>query len=93
MVFSTDTEVEELVELLTEEVILKEIVLFNDDENTFDHVIDSLISICGHEEIQAEQCTLLVHYKGKCSVKKGEYDTLEPMCTALLERGPSAEIH
>jgi ATP-dependent Clp protease adaptor protein ClpS len=87
------TETEEI--LLTEEVLIDEqkIVLFNDDVNSFDFVIESLMDVCGHEALQAEQCTLLVHYKGKCEVKKGDYDTLEPMCTALLDRGLSAEIH
>jgi ATP-dependent Clp protease adaptor protein ClpS len=55
-------------------------------------VIDSLIKVCKHDPIQAEQCTFLVHYKGKCSVKKGSFEELEPMCTALLERGITAEI-
>lgn len=89
---STYTETEEIV--LTEEVLVDEqkIVLFNDDVNTFDFVIESLVDVCGHDFIQAEQCTILVHYKGKCEVKKGDFSVLEPMCTALLERGLSAEI-
>ncbi|MFL5762806.1 MAG: ATP-dependent Clp protease adaptor ClpS [Bacteroidia bacterium] len=70
----------------------KQLVVYNDDFNTFDHVIESLIKICKHDPIQAEQCTFLVHYKGRCSVKKGSYEFLEPMCTALLERGITAEI-
>jgi ATP-dependent Clp protease adaptor protein ClpS len=70
----------------------KQIVVYNDDFNTFDHVINSLIKVCKHDSIQAEQCTFLIHYKGKCSVKKGSYEKLEPMCTALLERGITAEI-
>lgn len=70
----------------------KQIVVYNDDFNTFDHVIDSLIKVCKHDPIQAEQCTFLIHHKGKCSVKKGSYEKLEPMCTALLERGITAEI-
>ena len=53
---------------------------------------ESLIKVCKHDSIQAEQCTFLIHYKGKCSVKKGSYEALEPMCTALLERGITAEI-
>ena len=69
-----------------------ELVLFNDDVNTFDFVIDALISICEHTDEQAHQCTLLVHYKGKCTVKTGEYSDLEPRCTKLLELGLSAEI-
>ncbi len=89
---STYTETEEIV--LTEEVLVDEqkIVLFNDDINTFDFVIESLVDVCGHDFIQAEQCTILVHYKGKCEVKKGDFSVLEPMCTALLDRGLSAEI-
>lgn len=68
------------------------IVLFNDDVNTFDHVIDTLVKVCNHEAIQAEQCALLVHYKGKCDVKSGDIDDLVPMCSALLDAGLSAEI-
>lgn len=80
--------------LAPEEVAVedKQLVVYNDDFNTFDHVIESLIKICKHDPIQAEQCTFLIHYKGKCSVKKGSYEALEPMCTALLERGITAEI-
>ena len=68
------------------------IVLFNDDVNTFDHVIETLINVCKHEPIQAEQCALLVHYKGKCDVKSGGLKELVPMCSALLDAGLSAEI-
>jgi ATP-dependent Clp protease adaptor protein ClpS len=87
-----DTDLEVL--LAPEEVIIegKQLIVYNDDVNTFDHVIESLIKVCKHDPIQAEQCTFLVHYKGKCSVKKGAYEFLEPMCTALLERGITAEI-
>lgn len=70
----------------------QQIILYNDEFNTFDFVIESLIKICKHDKIQAEQCTFLVHYKGKCSVKRGSYEELEPVCTALLERGLTAEI-
>jgi len=70
----------------------QQIILYNDDFNTFEFVIESLIKVCKHEKIQAEQCTYLVHYKGKCSVKRGSYEELEPVCTALLERGLTAEI-
>lgn len=79
--------------LLEEEVITQnEIVLFNDDVNTFDHVIETLIYACEHTAEQAEQCALLVHYKGKCTVKTGVYDDLKPRCTMLLEAGLNAEI-
>lgn len=86
----TDTALEEWVE--TVKVDQRDLVVYNDDVNTFDHVIDSLIKVCKHKPIQAEQCTWIVHYKGKCQVKRGDYDTLEPMCTALLDRGITAEI-
>lgn len=81
-------------ELLLEEETVKqnEIVLFNDDVNTFDHVIETLIAVCSHTPEQAEQCSLIVHYKGKCTVKTGEYSDLEPQCSGLLKAGLSAEI-
>ena len=69
-----------------------EIILYNDDVNTFDHVINTLISVCDHTLEQAEQCSLIVHYKGKCSVKTGSYSDLKPMCNELLQAGLSAEI-
>ena len=79
--------------LLQEEVLIQnEIVLFNDDVNTFDHVIETLIYACEHMPEQAEQCAMLVHYKGKCTVKTGLLDDLKPRCTMLLEAGLSAEI-
>ena len=69
-----------------------EIVLHNDNINTFDHVIDTLVRVCNHDDLQAEQCALLVHYKGKCTVKTGALDELKPQCSALLDAGLSAEI-
>ncbi|MBA3706677.1 MAG: ATP-dependent Clp protease adaptor ClpS [Bacteroidetes bacterium] len=87
-----DTESDVLIVPEEVEVDGKQIILYNDDYNTFDFVIESLIKICKHDSIQAEQCTYLVHYKGKCSVKKGSYEDLEPICTALLEKGLTAEI-
>ncbi|MBE0422814.1 MAG: ATP-dependent Clp protease adaptor ClpS [Lutibacter sp.] len=88
----TKRKIQEDVDVLEKEVNLHEIILFNDDVNTFDFVIDCLIEICDHTAEQAEQCALLVHYKGKCAVKTGEYDELKPRCTQLLTRGLSAEI-
>jgi len=70
----------------------KDLIVYNDDVNTFDHVIASLIKVCGHDQIQAEQCTLIIHHNGKCQVRRGEYDKLVPMCTGLLDRGITAEI-
>jgi len=84
--------IQEEVLVETKEQNLNEIVLYNDDVNTFDHVIDTLIYACDHTPEQAEQCSLLVHYKGQCTVKTGVYDELEPRCTMLLDAGLSAEI-
>jgi len=89
---STKEKIQEEVELLEQEVNQHEIILFNDDVNTFDHVIDSLIDVCDHTSEQAEQCAYLVHYKGKCAVKTGEYKELKPRCSRLLTLGLSAEI-
>ncbi len=87
-------ETETLEKNKTSEQLVDEhnLIVFNDDVNTFDHVIESLIKVCEHDIVQAEQCTTLIHYKGKCEVKRGDYETLEPMCTALLDRGISAEV-
>lgn len=85
-----ETAFEEMV--LNQVVEQKNLIVFNDHVNTFDHVIESLVKVCKHDVIQAEQCTWLVHYKGKCQVKKGDYEELEAMCTGLLNRGITAEI-
>lgn len=83
----------DLQELEVEQTVdSKNLIVFNDDFNTFDNVIEALMKVCKHKTIQAEQCTWIVHYKGKCQVKGGDFETLEPMCTALLERGITAEI-
>lgn len=84
----------QLEEVLLAEALDKEnqIVLFNDEVNTFDHVIETLIYACEHTPEQAEQCSIIVHYKGKCTVKTGSYDDLEPRCNMLLDAGLSAEI-
>ena len=90
MMVETDVLVEE--RLLEELVDQKNLIVYNDDFNTFDHVINSLIKVCGHDSLQAEQCTWIIHFNGKCQVKSGTYEKLEPMCTGLLDRGISAEI-
>ncbi len=86
----TETDIEE--EILRAEKQLNEIIIYNDDFNTFQFVIDTLVKVCGHEPLQAEQCTLMIHYNGKCSVKRGEYKKLRPLCENILERGLTAEI-
>ena len=89
---STREKIQEAVEVAEKENNLNEIVLYNDDVNTFDHVINSLIFACEHTPEQAEQCSIIVHYKGKCTVKTGDYDDLKPRCSKLLQAGLSAEI-
>ncbi|MDR1864225.1 MAG: ATP-dependent Clp protease adaptor ClpS [Bacteroidales bacterium] len=68
------------------------LILHNDDVHTFDYVITSLIEICKHDVHQAEQCAYIVHYKGKCDVKKGSYDFLHPMKDRLADKGLSVTI-
>jgi ATP-dependent Clp protease adaptor protein ClpS len=89
---STIEKIQEEVSVLEQVAVNHEIILYNDDVNTFDHVIETLIRVCNHEELQAEQCALLVHYTGKCGVKTGSFDELKPQCTSLLAAGLSAEI-
>lgn len=83
---------EEEIETKIETEILNEIILYNDDVNTFDHVIECLVSYCDHTTIQAEQCALIVYYKGKCSIKIGTINELKPICETLLDNGLSAVI-
>ena len=68
------------------------LVLFNADVHTFDYVIKALMDICRHTEEQAEQCAILVHCHGKCTIKHGSYETLLPMHTALLDKQLTSEI-
>ena len=86
-------EKESELEVLTQVKREHEIILYNDDVNTFDHVINTLVAYCDHTYEQAEQCAYIVHYSGKCVVKTGSYEELEPICLKLLESQLSAEIH
>ncbi|MEZ5174169.1 MAG: ATP-dependent Clp protease adaptor ClpS [Bacteroidia bacterium] len=83
---------EEELDTLLLDVEQKQLVVFNDDVNTFDDVIRWLIEICQHEAVQAEQCAYIVHHSGKCSVKTGTFDDLKPRAVALLDRGLSVKI-
>ena len=85
-------ETRETVVALETLVEQRDLIVYNDDVNTFDHVIESLMKVCRHDAIQAEQCTWIIHHNGKCQVKHGTYEKLEPMCTGLLDRGISAVI-
>lgn len=89
---STKEKIQEEVSVAELESNQNEIVLYNDDVNTFDHVINSLMFVCEHTPEQAEQCSLIVHYKGKCTVKTGDFEDLKSQCSMLLEAGLSAEI-
>ena len=89
---SRELEFEEIVLDDVKEARVRDLVLYNDDVNTFEHVIESLIEICDHDLVQAEQCTYIVHYNGKCSVKNGTYLKLKPMRESLCDRGLSAVI-
>jgi ATP-dependent Clp protease adaptor protein ClpS len=83
---------EEISEVAVKEEAPKALILYNDDVNTFEFVTESLIKVCRHDAVQAEQCTYLIHYTGKCVVKNDTFKKLKPLCEALLERGLSASI-
>lgn len=78
--------------LALDEVDVKELIVFNDDVNTFDHVTATLLRSCKHTQEQAEQCTWLIHHKGKCTVKLGSLDKLKPMCSSIVNAGIKAAI-
>lgn len=85
---------DELLDVLeaVETTDLMDLVVFNDDINTFEHVTRTLIKVCEHTPEQAEQCTLIIHYKGKCQVKSGTFDFLRPLREAICEAGIDARI-
>lgn len=89
---STFVEEEVLTETVTTTTEEYDLIVFNDDVNTFDHVISTLIDVCGHDPHQAEQCTWIIHYRGKCSVKVGSFDELAPLRNDICNRGISAEV-
>nr|MBI1231692.1 ATP-dependent Clp protease adaptor ClpS [Cytophagales bacterium] len=87
--------IENEVEVLLEDLVDQEeydLMVFNDDFNTFEHVTKILIKVCKHTSEQAEQCTLIIHFKGKCSVKKGSVSKLKPLCQSILDAGIQAAI-
>ncbi|HMV11299.1 MAG TPA: ATP-dependent Clp protease adaptor ClpS [Cyclobacteriaceae bacterium] len=89
-----DFQADEMVDVLEviETTDLMDLVVFNDDVNTFDHVINTLIKVCRHTQEQAEQCTMLIHFKGKCTVKNGSFEFLKPMRDSICEAGIDARI-
>ncbi len=69
-----------------------QLIVWNDEVNTFEWVIETLEEVCGHTREQAEQCAYIIHFKGKYAVKQGEYEDLKPKCDAITERGIGATI-
>ena len=68
------------------------LIVWNDDVNTFEWVIETLIEVCGHNEEQAEQCAYIIHFQGKCAVRKGDYEKLKGMCDKITDRGIGATV-
>ncbi len=89
---ATSTIEKQKIDLLTKLEHTHHLIVWNDDVNTFDWVIETLIEVCGHVQEQAEQCALLIHTQGKYAVKNGDYDDLKPQCDAISERGISVSI-
>ena len=85
-------ETQEETDVLVEDEMIKKIVVYNDDINSFEHVIRCLMKYCKHTKEQAEQCAMFIHTKGRYAVKEGDYDTLRPMRDALTENGIDAKI-
>ena len=88
--YQTDNEQE--IDVLTDQVDPCNLIVWNDNVNTFEWVIETLIEVCGHSPEQAEQCSYFIHYKGKYAVKNGQYEELKPMCDAITERGIGATV-
>ncbi|MCZ2222388.1 MAG: ATP-dependent Clp protease adaptor ClpS [Chitinophagales bacterium] len=80
------------VDVLEKNVSSYNLIVWNDEVNTFDWVIETLVEVCNHTEEQAEQCAFLIHFKGKYAVKQGDYNILKPMCNSILDRGINATV-
>ena len=92
MIPGTETLEETVTDVLTDLEKTYHIIVWNDEVNTFEWVIETLIDICGHTQEQAEQCSMIIHTKGKYAVKEGSYEILKPQCDAITERGINATI-
>ena len=88
----TNTKYQEQIDMLTTVEEYCTLIVWNDEVNTFEWVIETLIKICGHSQEQAEQCAIIIDAKGKYAVKEGSYDILKPQCDAITERGINATI-
>ena len=80
------------VDVLEKNISSYNLIVWNDEVNTFDWVIETLVEVCNHTEEQAEQCAFIIHFKGKYAVKQGDYNTLKPMCNSIIERGINATV-
>ena len=89
---NNQTENELELDVLTDQEDPCNLIVWNDNVNTFEWVIETLIEVCGHSPEQAEQCSYFIHYKGNYAVKNGQYDELKPMCDAITERGIGATV-
>lgn len=85
-------EVQQELDVLTEDSPGFNLIVWNDDVNTFEWVIEALVTVCGHSHEQAEQCALIIHSAGKYAVKTGTYEILKPQCDAINERLINATI-
>jgi ATP-dependent Clp protease adaptor protein ClpS len=88
----TETKNWEATDVLTASDETSSLIVWNDEVNTFEWVIETLIDICGHTQEQAEQCSMIIHTRGKYAVKEGSYEILKPQCDAITERGINATI-
>jgi len=88
----TEELTETIIDTSEKEEIQSQLVLFNDEVNTFDYIILCLIKVCKHDSIQAENCTMIAHNRGKCRIKKGSFDELEPVHNAMATWGVTTEI-
>lgn len=89
---ATDTEILEEIATETKTTSPYQLIVWNDEVNTFEWVIETLMSVCGHTYEQAEQCAYIIHFSGKYAVKNGTYEDLRPMCDAILDRGINATV-
>jgi ATP-dependent Clp protease adaptor protein ClpS len=92
ILFGTELENEVIEKKLSKKAAQRSLIIYNDDYNTFDFVIESLVDVCGHDLLQAEQCTFIIHFNGKCEVKRGSFEDLKPLKDALIDRTLSAVI-